>query len=221
MSAASSLTDAFTQIGKDFEATDKGAKTTFNFASSSTLETQIEQGAPADAFASADTSNMQKLQDQHLVAGTPQVFARNELVIVTKPGNPKHITSLSDLAHAGTIALCGTDAPCGKYAEEALTRASVTIPNSSITRGTDAKATLAAVTTGDANAAIVYTTDARSAGSQVVTVAIPAGQNVIATYPIAGLESSSKADTVQAFIQYVLSPTGQSTLRSFGFLPPS
>jgi molybdate transport system substrate-binding protein len=221
VSAASSLTGAFTKIGTDFESANPGATAKFNFGSSSTLATQIEQGAPADAFASADTANMAKLHDKGLLSGTPEVFARNQLVIVTKPGNPKHVKSLSDLANVGTIALCGADVPCGKYAEQALKNAGVTIPESSITRGVDVKATLSSVTTGDANAAVVYVTDAKSAGSQVETVTIPAAQNVIATYPIAGLKASGQQATVQAFIAYVLSPAGQSTLQSFGFLPPS
>ena len=221
VSAASSLTGAFTKIGRDFESANPGASAKFNFASSSTLATQIEQGAPADAFASADTANMAKLRDKGLLSGTPEVFARNQLVIVTKPGNPKHVKSLADLANAGTIALCGADVPCGKYAEQALKNAGVTIPESSITRGVDVKATLSSVTTGDANAAVVYVTDAKSAGSQVETVTIPAAQNVVATYPIAGLKASDQQATVQAFIAYVLSPAGQSTLQSFGFLPPS
>jgi molybdate transport system substrate-binding protein len=221
VSAASSLTGAFTTIGKDFEAANPGATAKFNFGSSSTLATQIEQGAPADAFASADTKNMAKLHDKGLLSGTPEVFARNQLVIVTKLGNPKHVKSLADLANVGTIALCGADVPCGKYAEQALKNAGVTIPESSITRGVDVKATLSSVTTGDANAAVVYVTDAKSAGAQVETVTIPAAQNVVATYPIAALKASDQQATVQAFIAYVLSPAGQSTLQSFGFLPPS
>jgi molybdate transport system substrate-binding protein len=221
VSAASSLTGAFTEIGHDFEKANRGSSVTFNFGPSSALETQIDQGAPADAFASADQANMQKLQDDNRVSGTPRVFARNRLVIVTKPGNPEHIASLADLAHAGTISLCGADVPCGKYAAQALQQAGVTIPESSITRGVDAKATLASVTTGDADAAVVYVTDAKAAGPRAATVQIPTAQNVIATYPIACLKASGEHDTVQAFIDYVLSPAGQATLRSFGFLPPS
>jgi len=221
VSAATSLTGAFTQIAEAFQEANPDAKVTFNFGSSSTLEAQIEQGAPADGFAPADEANMQKLQDKDLVSGTPEVFARNRLIIVTKPGNPMNVQSLADLANAGTIALCGVDVPCGKYAAEALQNAAVTIPESSITRGVDVAATLGSVTNGDANAAIVYVTDAKSAVSDVATVEIPTEQNVIATYPIAGLKASGEQDTVQAFIEFVLSAEGQSTLRSFGFLPPS
>jgi molybdate transport system substrate-binding protein len=221
VSAAASLTGAFTQIEKDFHTANPDASATFNFGSSSTLATQIQQGAPADTFASADQTNMTKLTDKNLVSGSPVVFAKNQLVIVTKPGNPKNVKTLADLANAGTIALCGADVPCGKYAAQALQNAGVTIPESSITRGVDVKATLAAVTTGDANAAIVYETDAKSAGSDVDTVEIPAEQNVIATYPIAVLTGTSDKETAQAFVDYVMSSAGQATLQSFGFLPPS
>ena len=221
VSAAASLTEAFTKIGTEFKQANPDATTTFNFGSSGTLATQIQQGAPADTFASADEDNMNKLTAANLVDGTPTVFAKNQLVIVTKPGNPKNVKTLADLATVGTVSLCGLTVPCGKYGAQALQAAGVTIPETSVTRGVDVKATLAAVTTGDAEAAIVYVTDAKSAGTAVATVKIPDAQNVIATYPIATLTASSNKETSQAFIEFVMSPKGQSTLKSFGFLPPS
>ncbi len=218
VSAAASLTDAFGKIGTDFRTANPAATVAFNFGSSSTLETQIAQGAPADAFASADQANMDKLTALSLV-GPSTVIAKNRLVIVTKPGNPKHVKTLADLATVGTVSLCGVEVPCGKYATQALQTAGVTIPESSVTRGVDVKATLGAVTTGDADAAIVYVTDAETAGAAVDSVTIPDAQNVIAVYPIAGIKASRNAATVAAFIAYVESVKGQATLRSFGFLP--
>ena len=221
VSAAASLTEAFTKIGADFKKANPNATVTFNFGSSGTLATQIQQGAPADTFASADEDNMNKLATASLVDGTPVVFAKNKLVIVTKPGNPKNVKTLADLPNLGTISLCGQTVPCGKYAAQILQTAGVTISETKVTRGTDVKATLAAVTTGDADAAIVYVTDAESAGNAVDTVTIPDAQNAIATYPIATLKASTNKATSQAFIDYVMSSKGQATLRSFGFLPPS
>jgi molybdate transport system substrate-binding protein len=157
----------------------------------------------------------------NLVDGTPVVFARNKLVIVTKPGNTKHVRTLSDLSTVGVVSLCGDTVPCGKYAARILKAAGVTIPETSVTRGQDVKATLAAVATGDAEAAIVYVTDAKSAGTTVEAVEIPDAQNAIATYPIATLAVSSNKKASDAFIGYVMSSKGQAALRSFGFLPPS
>jgi molybdate transport system substrate-binding protein len=220
VSAAASLTGAFTKIGDDFEAANPGAKVTFNFGPSSTLETQIEQGAPADVFASADQANMDKLDTASKLSAAPTVFARNELVIVTKPGNPKNVQSLADLATVGTVSLCGTDVPCGKYATQVLEGAGVTIPESTVTRGQDVKATLAAVTTGDADAGVVYVTDAKSTADAVATVAIPDDQNAIAVYPIAVLAGTGEKEVAPAFVDAVTSDAGRATLQSFGFLPP-
>jgi molybdate transport system substrate-binding protein len=220
VSAAASLTEAFTKLGADFEKANPGATVTFNFGSSSTLATQIQQGAPAEVFASADTTNVQALSTAGLTDGAGQPFAKNQLEIVTKPGNPKQVKGLSDLATVGIVSLCGQTVPCGKYADQALTTANVTIPESQVTRGVDARATLAAVATGDAEAGIVYVADAKSAGSSVTAVAIPADQNVVATYPIVVLKSGSGNAVAHAWVGYVLSSAGQATLKSSGFLPP-
>ena len=221
MSAAASLTEAFKAIGDSFEAANPGTNVTFNFGSSGTLATQIQQGAPADTFASADQDNMNKLVSANLVDGTPTVFAKNKLVIVTKPGNPKNVTGLADLPKLGVVSLCGTTVPCGKYAGQILQTAGVTIPTSKITRGQDVKATLAAVTNGDADAAIVYVSDAKTAGSAATAVTIPDAQNAIAVYPIATLKASGNKAVSQAFIAYVTSPQGEGVLQGDGFLPPS
>ena len=218
VSAAASLTAAFTTIGDDFKKANPGFEVKFNFDSSSTLAKQIEDGAPADAYASADEANMKKLTDADLV-GTPQVFARNELTVVVKKGNPKNVKSLADLAAAGTISLCGSEVPCGRYADQMLKNANVTIPADRITRGQNVKATLAAVAEGDADAGIVYVTDAT--GDKIEKVPVAAAQNVIAIYPIAVVKASKNQATAEAFMAFVLGPQGQATLKAAGFLPPT
>jgi molybdate transport system substrate-binding protein len=220
VSAAASLTEAFTKMGTDFQKANPGTTVTFNFAASSALVQQIQGGAPADVFASADGTNMQKLVSGGQVTAEPTVFAANELTIVVKKGNPKNVKSLADLADLGTISLCADAVPCGKYAQQALSQAGVTIPSEKITKGADVKATLGAVSTGDADAAIVYTTDAKSAGSSVQAVRIPAWLNVYAVYPTAPIAASSNQDLADAFVDYTVSPAGQKTLASYGFLPP-
>jgi molybdate transport system substrate-binding protein len=221
VSAAASLTESFTELGKAFEQQCDGTKVTFTFDSSGTLSQQILDGAPVDVFASADEKNMTKLTDADLVEGKPTVFAKNQLIIVTKPGNPEGIESLADLADAGVISLCGTDVPCGTFAAEALDKAGVTIPETSVTRGQNAKATLTAVSEGDAVAGIVYVTDALAAGDAVDSVDIPDDQNVIATYPIAVLSDTQNAPLASAFAAYVSSDDGQAILSDRGFSAPS
>jgi molybdate transport system substrate-binding protein len=220
VSAAASLTEAFTKMGVDFQKANPGTTVSFNFAASSALVQQIQGGAPADVFASADGTNMQKLVSAGQVKAEPTVFAANALTIVVKPGNPQKITSLADLANLGTISLCADTVPCGKYAQQALAQAGVTVPTEKVTKGADVKATLAAVSAGDADAAIVYATDAKAAGSAVQVVKIPAWLNVYAIYPIAPLASSSDKTLAKAWVAYTVSPAGQKTLRSYGFLPP-
>ena len=221
VSAAASLTEAFTKMGTDFQKANPGTTVTFNFAASSALVQQIQGGAPADVFASADGTNMQKLVSGGQVTAEPTVFAANELTIVVKKGNPKNVKSLADLAELDVVSLCADAVPCGKYAQQALSQAGVTIPPEKITKGADVKTTLAAVSTGDADAAIVYTTDAKAAGTSVQAVRIPAWLNVYAIYPIAPIAASENQDLANAWIKYTVSSRrGQKTLQSFGFLPP-
>lgn len=221
VSAAASLTEAYTRIGEDFEAANPVTKVTFTFDSSGTLSEQILSGAPSDVFASADESNMAELTDDDLVAGKPIVFARNQLAIVTKPGNPEGIESLADLVDTGVVSLCGEDVPCGAFAAQVLDGVGLEIPESSVTRGQNVKATLTAVTEGDAVAAIVYVTDAAAAGDQVETITIPKDQNAIAVYPVGVLKGAGNAEVARAFADYVVSDEGQAVLKGFGFLPPS
>ena len=220
VSAASSLTEAFTEIADQFEAANPGTKVEANFGSSGTLATQISEGAPVDVAAFAATKPMDGLAADSLLAATPEVFARNSLVIVTKPGNPRGIEGLADLAGAGTVSLCVDTAPCGSFADQVLADAKVDLPESRVTRGQDVKATLAAVAEGDADAAIVYVTDAASAGDAVDTVAIPKDQNAIASYPIAVVADTANRDLAEVFVAYVLSSSGQGVLDAAGFLAP-
>ena len=207
-------------MGTDFQKKNPGTTVTFNFGSSGTLAQQIQGGAPADVFASADGSNMQKLVTGGEVRAEPTVFASNLLTIVVKPGNPQKVKSIADLSKLDVVSLCGETVPCGKYADQILSGAGVSIDSSKVTRGADVKSTLAAVTTGDADAAIVYATDAKAAGASVNTVPIPAWQNAYAIFPIAPIAASTNEDLANAWIAYTVSPAGQRTLQSFGFLPP-
>lgn len=220
VSAAASLTDAFTQIGDDFTSANPDASVTFNFDSSGTLSQQIVDGAPADVLASADEANMTRLSDADLIDGEPAVFAQNELTIVVKPGNPQGIESLADLADAGIISLCVDTAPCGKYSAQILEAAGVSIAEDQVTRGQNASATLTAVSEGDADAGIVYVTDALAAGDAVQTVELAADQNAIASYPIAVIEATGDAEVAGAFVAWVLGDEGQAVLKEFGFLAP-
>jgi molybdate transport system substrate-binding protein len=218
--AAASLTDAFSALGASFHGANAGVTVRFNFAGTPTLVTQIEQGAPADVFASADTTNMDKLKGDGFTTGTPQVFARNKLEIVVAPGNPKGITGLADLARGGLIYITeAPTVPAGKYALQALKIAGVTVTPKSLE--TDVKSVVSKIELGEADAGIVYTTDITAAGSKVAGVPIPDADNVIATYPIVAVKASTNAPAANAFIAYVLSSSGQAKLQSFGFLSAS
>ena len=220
ISAATSTTDAFTQLAKQFRKVNKGVKVRLNFGSSSTLVAQIQSGAPSDVMASADLTNLEKLVASGEVVVTPKVFARNTMVIAVKPGNPKSVRSVADLASFPFIALCGKTVPCGVYASSVLTKAGVVIAESKVTRGIDVKATLSAVANGDADAAIVYKTDVSAAKKTVVGIDIPNAQNVKAMYGIAPIRGSKNPANAKAFIDFVLSEQGWQILKSFGFERP-
>jgi molybdate transport system substrate-binding protein len=215
--AAASLTESFKALGVSFQAAHPHVTVQFNFAGTPTLVTQIEQGASADVFASADATNMDKLKVDSFTTGTPQVFARNRLEIVVAPGNPKGINGLADLAKPGIIYITeGPTVPAGKYSLQALAKAGVSVTPKSLE--TDVKSVISKIELGEADAGIVYTTDVKAAGSGVQGVAIPDSDNVIANYPIVAVRGTKNADAANAFIAYVLSAPGQSTLQSFGFL---
>jgi molybdate transport system substrate-binding protein len=215
--AAASLTASFNALGVAFHQAHPGVGVNFNFAGTPTLVTQIEQGAPADVFASADSDNMTKLTTDGFTSGASQVFARNQLEIVVAPGNPKGITGLADLAKPGLIYISeGPTVPAGKYSLQALSAAGVKVTPKSLE--TSVTAVISKIELGEADAGIVYTTDIQAAGSKVAGVQIPAANNVIATYPIVSVKGTKYPDVAKAFIDYVVSATGQSTLATFGFL---
>ena len=220
VSAAASLNKVYTELGKQFEKANPSIKVRFNFASSSSLVSQIQSGAPSDVFAAADVTSFDKLLATGNVAKQPKVFARNSMQMVVKLGNPLRISSVADLPKASVISLCAKTAPCGVYAATVLSRYGVVIPESKITRGIDAAATLNAVSTGDADAAIVYATDALLAKKQVTVVPVPVGKNVKAMYGIGVVRGSKNSKQAEVFVSFVLSPVGQKVLNSFGFLAP-
>jgi molybdate transport system substrate-binding protein len=220
VSAASSLTAAFTEIGAKFHRTYPHATVTFNFGSSTTLAAQILSGAPVDVFASADLTDMDTVVTAGDIRVAPKIFTRNTMEIAVKPGNPGNITGLASLSGAGVISLCAASAPCGIYAANILRRSGVVIPTSSITRAPNSTSTVEQVSVGDAAAAIVYVTDVHGQGALVSGVRIPASKNTVADYPIARLTSSTNAKVAQAFVNFVQSHAGQRSLLAQGFLAP-
>ena len=218
--AAASLTDSFKALGTAFQTAHPGTTVQFNFAGSPTLVTQIEQGAAADVFASADTTNMDKLKTDGFTADSSQVFAHNKLEIVVAAGNPKGITGLADLAKPGLIYITAAPTvPAGKYALQILASAGVKVTPKSLE--TDVKSVVSKIELGEADAGIVYVTDVKAAGSKVTGVPIPDSVNVIATYPIVSVKGAKNSNLANAFVAYVLSAEGQATMQSFGFLPAS
>jgi molybdate transport system substrate-binding protein len=218
--AAASLTEAFNDEKTALASRDPELSLTYNFAGSQALVTQIKNGAPADVFASADQKNMQKLIDAGLVEA-PKTFARNKLEIAVAPGNPKHITGLADLEKSGvTLVLEDASVPAGNYARQAFAKAGLPAP-APASNELDVKSTLAKLTSGDADAVVVYVTDVKSAGSKVEGVEIPAGQNVVATYPIAVIKASKNLTAAEAFVDEIVTGRGQEALQARGFLAPS
>jgi molybdate transport system substrate-binding protein len=213
--AASSLTGAFESLGTMYSDDNPGTSFRFNFLSSSDLATQLEQGAEADVYASADVANMAKVVDAGLVEGAPKIFVRNELQIVVAPHNPLGIESLEDLANPDlVVALCVVECPAGTYAREALDKAGVTVRPDSLEP--DVKAVATRVELGEADAGIVYASDVAALNDSASGVPIPQRHNVIATYPIAVLkEASSEAS---GFVDLVLSKPGREVLEEHGFL---
>ena len=217
--AAASLKDTFTEIGQQFETDNSGATIEFSFAGSSDLVTQLTQGAQADVFASADTKNMDKAAQAGLLGGDPVNFASNTLTIVTVPGNPKQITSFRDLAKSDTsVVVCAPQVPCGsatqKVEEATGDELSPVSEESSVTD------VLNKVTSGQADAGVVYVTDAIGAGDKVTAVAFPESDDAVNTYPIAALKQSAHADLARTFIDAVTGETGQKVLNAAGFAKP-
>ncbi|MFI8206792.1 molybdate ABC transporter substrate-binding protein [Streptomyces sp. NPDC085937] len=217
--AAASLKETFTALGERFEQRHPGTEVTFNFGGSDSLAAGIAGGAPADVFAAASTTTMDRVADEGLTAGDPATFTRNRLEIATAPGNPHGITSLKDLADPGLkVVLCDETVPCGAAARKALKAAGVRVTPASYEQ--DVKSALTKVRLKEADAAVVYRTDVRAAGDKVDGVDFPEAAQAVNDYPIARLESSGNPVTADAFVALVTSPEGRKVLRGAGFLTP-
>ena len=216
--AAASLTESFTQIGKQFQTAHPGDTVKFSFGPSSGLATQITSGAPADVFASAAPANMQDVVSAG-DASIPRDFAKNTMEVAVPPNNPANVKSVKDLAkHSVKVALCQPQVPCGVVAAEVFKNAGITVKP--VTLQPDVKSVLTQVETGNVDAGMVYVTDVMAAASKVKGVTIPAGDNASTLYPIATITSSKEKSIADAFVAYVLSPAVQSVLTAAGFEKP-
>ncbi|MFJ6150586.1 molybdate ABC transporter substrate-binding protein [Micromonospora profundi] len=217
--AAASLTESFTRLGADFEAANPGTTVTFNFAGSSALANQVNQGAPADVFASAAPRNMTTVAEAGNADGTPVTFARNQLVIAVPAGNPKALTGLADLTRRGVkVALCADQVPCGAAARSALDAAGVALTPVTLER--DVRGALAKVKLGEVDAALVYRTDARAASADVTGVEFPESARAVNDYPIVALKDAPNPAGARAFVAYVRSAPAQVVLAGAGFQSP-
>jgi molybdate transport system substrate-binding protein len=218
VSAAASLKGAFDEIASDFaDEYPAVGIVPFTYDGSSTLATQIIGGNPVDVFASADEKNMQKVVDAGL-ASDPQLFATNTLVIVVPKGNPAGIQTLADLAKPGaTVVLCAPEVPCGSASQTLLANAGVTVTPAS--QEQNVTAVLTKVAAGEADAGLVYTTDAKS-NADVEAIVPDGAAAVVNKYPIVVLDDASDSPAAQAFVDYVLGPQGQAVLAKYGFGAP-
>ncbi len=219
VSAASSLTEAFTEMEASFERANPEVDVVLNIAGSSALREQILAGAPADVFASANTSNMDLVDEAGDVEGEPKIFARNRLEIVVPLGNPGSVAELADFARDELlIGLCAESVPCGDYGRQILQNAGV-IPAVD-TEEPNVRALLTKIEAGEMDAGIVYETDVTSTDGGVGGVAIPDDDNVLADYPIAVLAEAPNADGAANFVAFVLSQEGRGILVDHGFVSP-
>jgi molybdate transport system substrate-binding protein len=210
--AAASLKATFTKIASEFEAAHPGTKVTLNFAGSSDLFTQITQGAPADVFASADTRNMARLAEAELIDGTAEDFATNVLEIAVPPANPAAISSFADLAKPGVkVVVCAPQVPCGAATETVEKAAGTTL--SPVSEESSVTDVLGKVTSGEADAGLVYVTDVKTAGDKVKGIPFTEADSAVNTYPIATVGTSTNKDLAKAFIAAV---TGSSGNAGFG-----
>jgi molybdate transport system substrate-binding protein len=218
--AATSLTDAFDKIGAEFHQANPGVTVKFNYNGSSSLATSINQGAPADVFASAAPANMKTVTDAGNAADTPKTFASNQGEIMVEKGNPDHITSVSQLANpAVKVVVCAPEVPCGAVATAIFKNAGVTVKP--VSEEQNVGGVVTKVTLGEADAGIVYVTDVKANEGKATGVAIPANQNDTTEYPIAELKAAPNPSAAAAFVSYVLGTQGQQVLASFGFQPPA
>ena len=214
--AAASLTEAFTELAVAFEDAHPEVDVELSFAASSALAQQLLDGAPADVFASADEPNLAKVPD----AEDPRIFARNRLAVIVEPGNPEDIGSLADLARGGlAVVLCAPEVPCGKLAASALDAARVELRPASLEE--NVKGVVAKVSLGEADAGLVYVTDAKAARGKVDTIDPTDLDGSLETrYPMAVLAGADEPARAAEFVDFVLSDAAQATLRDHGFLAP-
>lgn len=217
--AAASLKSTFTELGTRLENDHPGTKVNLSFAGSSDLVTQLTQGAPADVFASADANTMTKAVDAGLVSGDPVDFATNALTIVTPPENPKGIASFADLAKPGVqVVVCAPQVPCGSATEKVERATGVKLhPVSEESAVTDV---LGKITSGQADAGLVYVTDAAAARAKVVNVPFPEASGTVNIYPIAVLKASKNPEAARKFVELVTGPAGREVLATAGFAAP-
>jgi molybdate transport system substrate-binding protein len=215
--AASSLTGTFTDLAAQFEKDHPGVKVKLAFDSSATLAQQATDGAPGDVLATADTTTMDSAKSA--LASSPQNFATNVMLMVTPPDNPGNVTSFADLDSSSVkYVVCVDTAPCGKVAAALLQQDDIS--GKPVSQEVDVKSVLAKVTEGEADAGIVYTTDAVAAGDTVKSVPIPGSAKQTTTYPIATLTQSENPDLATDFVNLVLSSQGQKVLHDAGFGAP-
>lgn len=216
VSAAASLSDAFTEIGEQYMAENPGVEIRFNFAGSSTLAEQINAGAPVDVFAAASASSMQRAIDAGTVAD-PEIFTTNAMEIAVPAGNPAAVDDLADLADPTlTVVVCDAPVPCGAAAASVFELNGLQVIPASLEP--DVRAVLTKIVADEADAGMVYRSDVVAAGTAVEGIAIPDDRNVINEYPIAATVDASPV--AQDFIDYVLSDAGSSALARWGFRAP-
>ncbi|MDC7340350.1 molybdate ABC transporter substrate-binding protein [Streptomyces lydicus] len=214
--AASSLTDVFKKAGAVYEKEHQGTKVHFSFAGSQELAAQVKQGAPADALVTADTKTMDGLKAD---AGTPTVIAKNRLVIATGEGNPKKISGLKDLADSKLkVVLAASEVPVGRYGKQVLDAQKIKVKP--VSQEPNVRAVLSKVELGEADAGLVYRTDAATAPKKVDAVDIPDAQNAVASYPAATLKTSKNAAAAAAFVKWLSTPEAQKILQGAGFQKP-
>ena len=219
VSAAASLTNAFADVESGFEEENPEVDVVLNLGSSSALREQILEGAPADVFAPANTSNMDQVAEAGELSGEAEIFATNSLQIAVPSGNPGGVTGLEDFAREELlIGLCAEPVPCGDFGRQALAHAGV-IPSID-TNEPDVRALLTKIAAGELDAGITYVTDVLSASGDVEGVEIPAEMNVVAEYPIATLAGAPNPDAAAAWVEFVLSDEGQAILTGYGFASP-
>jgi molybdate transport system substrate-binding protein len=217
--AASSLATPFVEAGVAFERDHPGIKIQFNLGASSDLARFVQEGAPADVFASADVANIDNVESQDLLDSPSVIFATNYLEIIVEKGNPLNISSLEDLSNPDLIFITtNPDVPIGKYTAEVLKKAGVTIAPDSFEN--NVKGIMLKVASGEADAGIVYHSEVIASEGQVEGIKIPTEFNIVAKYPIGIIKNSANKNQAQEFIDFLLSPKGQALLNQYGFKTP-